>query len=213
MNNSNAKKTNNIKNFLKKYAYTFILLLGLISAMALILIASRNAANDNVIDENSAVIDSQIIETENVVQTAKENKIEFQIPVATSVIVRDYSDEEFVNFVSLGYYAVHKAVDFSGEKGTGVFSIAKGKVLSVETSSNLGTVVVIEHENGFKSSYASLDSNVNVKAGDTVKMGQQIGVMSNSMLDEAELGVHLHFELYKDSKLVDPNLYLTLSNK
>ena len=228
MNNSNTQKTHKFRAFIKKYAYTFILLLGVASAITLITLSRRwgKVGQETIIDESLIVDENALLvdgsgqnEGANqawdgeAVETSTKTEVQFQNPTSASVVIRDYSDEEFINYVSLGYYAVHKAVDFSGEAGTGVFSVAKGKVLSVETTSNLGTTVVIEHENGFKSLYSSLDSNVEVKAGDSVKMGQQIGTMSNSMLDEAELGVHLHFALYKDGALVDPNLYLTLSNK
>ena len=228
MNNSNTQKTHKFRAFMKKYAYTFILILGAVSAITLLVISRRvsRTGQEAIIDE-SLIVDENAIVVENsqqeeipvpteeveIIETSTKTEVQFQNPTSASVVIRDYSDEEFINYVSLGYYAVHKAVDFSGEAGTEVFSVAKGKVLSVETTSNLGTTVVIEHENGFKSLYSSLDSNVEVKAGDSVKMGQQIGTMSNSMLDEAELGVHLHFALYKDGALVDPNLYLTLSNK
>lgn len=212
MNQTNTQKTNKFKTFMKKYAYSFLLLLGLIAAMGIVLLSNRASGKEETIDENSLVVVDQN-ETAGTVDVAKKEEVKFQNPVATSVVVRDYSEEEFVNYVSLGFFATHRAVDFSGEAGTKVFAVAKGKVVSVQTTSNLGTVVVIEHDDGFKSSYASLDSNVNVSVGQTVKMGAQIGTMSNSMLDEAELGVHLHFELFKDGKLVDPNLYLNLSNK
>lgn len=218
MNNSNTQKTHKFKAFMKKYAYTIVLLVGLASAILLITLTrkTKSAVYETVPDESVIVTENVLpVDTtvEEITPVSEQAETVFQNPVATAVVVRDYSDEEFVNFVSLGYFAIHKAVDFSGEGGTAVFSAAKGKVLSVETTSNRGTTVVIEHENGFKTSYSSLDSNVEVKAGDSVKAGQQIGSMSNSMLDEAELGVHLHFELFKDGALVDPNLYLTLSNK
>ena len=216
MNNTNTQKTKGVKSFFKKYGYSILMILGLAATIFLIAYFRNTAKKQEITDDNVLTVEQIQSETEaseEIIETAKTEQTSFALPVEGAVVVRDYSEEEFVNFVSLGYYAVHKAVDFTSVADSRVYSIAAGKVLSVETTSNAGTKVVIEHNDGFKSVYSSLDSNLNVQAGQTVKAGQQIGSMSNSMLDEAELGVHLHFELLKDNVLVDPNLFIAISNK
>lgn len=215
MDKSNTQKTKSFKNFFKKYGFSILMLSGLFAAIFLIAMFREKTEISEVIDENSLVLVEEVVssEVEDVVETAKAEQTSFVLPVDSAVVVRDYSEDEFVNYVSLGYYAIHRAIDFTSENGSAVYSVADGKVLSVETASNCGTKVFVEHENGFKSIYSSLDSNLNVQVGQKIKAGQQIGNMSNSMLDEAELGVHLHFELLKDNVLVDPNLYIAISNK
>ena len=214
MDKSNTQKINGFKVFFKKYGFSILMLAGLFATVFLIAMFRGKVDVGEVVDENNLVlVDENSVHVDDIVETSKSEQTSFVLPVDNVVVVRDYSEDEFVNYVSLGYYAIHKAIDFSSEKGSGVYSIASGKVLSIETTSNSGTKVVVEHDNGFKSVYSSLDSNLNVQVGQKIKSGQQIGNMSNSMLDEAELGVHLHFELLKDNKLVDPNLYIAISNK
>jgi len=72
-------------------------------------------------------------------------------------------------------------------------------------------VVVIKHTDSLKSVYKSL-GDVCVKEGDKVKKGEEIGTMGTSTSEQAE-GVHLHFEVLKDGKMVDPNDYLATSGK
>lgn len=208
MQKSKEQKTNKVVKFLKKNLYYVILASVLILAMVFAFVFGGKAVNQtNVNESNLTIPESQI-------EDVSSSKVqEFQLPVLGAKVLRDFSTSEFVSWSSLGFYAVHQGVDFSGTSNTNVLAVADGKILSVETSSNRGTVVKIQHENNIVSVYASLNNSVTVKAGDKIKKGAQIGMMSNSMADEAELGVHLHFEMLKDGKLVDPNLYLNLANK
>ena len=102
------------------------------------------------------------------------------------------------------------AVKFAADA---VFSIYDGIVDSVESNSLDGCVVTISHSDGFVSVYSSLNEDVKVSEGDSVKKGQQIGNASNSATNESKDGAHLHFVLMKDGVEVDPNNYLDLQNK
>ena len=63
----------------------------------------------------------------------------------------------------------------------------------------------VQHDNKFVSSYQSL-GEVSVKKNDTVKQGQVIGKSGTNSIDK-ELGNHLHFELYLNSQVVNPEDY------
>ena len=76
-----------------------------------------------------------------------------------------------------------------------------------------GYTVTIAHADGFESVYASLDENVQVKAGDTVSKRQILGQMSTSAAGESTYGAHLDFTLKQNGKEVDPNNYIALQNK
>lgn len=69
---------------------------------------------------------------------------------------------------------------------------------------NPGNMVVIDHENGFKTRYLHLQ-NLRVKAGDYVKKGQILGYMGNTGYS---FGGHLHFEVIENGKVIDPTNYL-----
>ena len=72
----------------------------------------------------------------------------------------------------------------------------------------MGITVVIDHENGFKSVYSNLSSDDMMKAGDEVKKGDIINGVGDTALIETGIDAHLHFELIKDGKQINPEEYL-----
>ncbi len=106
-------------------------------------------------------------------------------------------------------WRVHNGIDIAAEEGTNVCAAADGTVYTVYEDEKMGTTVVIRHENGYTTQYASLASGVPVKAGDTVKLGQTIGTVGNSALLESAVGAHLHFSVTQNDKPVDPQTFLS----
>ena len=100
------------------------------------------------------------------------------------------------------------AIDFVGEGD--VVSVLDGTVTDVEKTTMDGNVVTVTHADGYVSIYKSLGSNIAVKKGDAVKAGDKLGVTSSSMMSELKTGSHLHFELKKDGKHVDPSTLLPI---
>ena len=88
-----------------------------------------------------------------------------------------------------------------------------GKIKSIETDGYNGTVMVITHEGGFESTYKLLSKETSKKVGDNVKKGDVIGTVGNDSTFEVKQGEHIHYELRKDGKLVDPNLYMAKGDK
>ena len=73
----------------------------------------------------------------------------------------------------------------------------------------MGTTVQIKHDNNLISVYQSL-SNVKVKVDDTVIQGQVIAQSGESNINK-DLGNHLHFELYHNGNIVNPEEYYNKS--
>lgn len=140
-------------------------------------------------------------------------EVKFVNPLEKSEVLKDYSAERLQFNSTLKQWEAHKGVDLKANVGDKVFAIAGGKITSVETTHLMGTTITIEHKNGFVSSYSSLNSQVQLKVGDSVKAGDVIGTIDNSAKGEVEEGVHLHFELKKEGKKVDPNLYFSFGQK
>lgn len=98
----------------------------------------------------------------------------------------------------------HKGVDLSasGANGKPIFAARDGKVVAAGRASGFGNWIVIEHDvNGKKVStvYGHMyDNGVFVKAGDTVKAGQRIGLVGNN---GDSSGPHLHFEVWDGSPI------------
>lgn len=98
----------------------------------------------------------------------------------------------------------HYGIDLAAGKGTEVSAIAKGRVIERGTGRIFGNYVKIEHDNGFLSFYAHL-SKISVKRGETVKLGQKIGLAGDTGI---ATGPHLHFEIRKNGKVTDPSQYI-----
>ena len=105
-------------------------------------------------------------------------------------------------------WRVHDGVDIAAEAGTPVCAAADGQVYTVYEDDTMGMTVVIRHENGYVTCYASLGEEVAVTAGDKVKMGQTIGYVGNSALLENAVGDHLHFSVSCNDVSVDPAEFL-----
>ena len=109
-------------------------------------------------------------------------------------------------------WRVHNGVDLAAEAGAEVKAAADGEVSTVFEDDAMGTTVVIRHQDGYTTKYASLAENVSVKPGDTVTMGQVIGYASDSAIVESTLGAHVHFGVTCNDVPVDPAEFLAIGN-
>ncbi len=96
-------------------------------------------------------------------------------------------------------------LDFSCVVGEAVFAPGAGTVMFAKPRGSYGLVVEIDHGDGFVSRIAPL-KDVEIKEGDLVERGQQIGTMAAPLDDELE--PHLHFELLIDGIPYNPLQYL-----
>ena len=138
--------------------------------------------------------------------------ISWGLPMQDFTVLKAYSASELQYNKTLNQWEAHKSYDLVSSD-LSVYSVANGTVTSVENDYLLGTIVTITHNDGFVTCYASLAPDVPVKTGDKVEKGQEIGQASDSAESESAEGNHLHFEMFKNGKKVDPSNYLNLSNK
>jgi murein DD-endopeptidase MepM/ murein hydrolase activator NlpD len=98
----------------------------------------------------------------------------------------------------------HEGVDFDVPVGTPVRSTAAGKVMTAGPVEGYGLEVVVSHGRGFRTLYAHL-SRLAVAPGAKVQKGDVIAYSGKSGLVST---AHLHYEVLKDGKNVDPKLYI-----
>ncbi len=100
---------------------------------------------------------------------------------------------------------MHEGMDFTAKTGTPIYATGDGLVAkSDNTASGFGNHIVIRHGFGYETLYAHL-SKYKVRAGQRVKRGDVIGYVGSTGRSE---GPHLHYEVHKDSKVVNPlNFY------
>ena len=98
----------------------------------------------------------------------------------------------------------HAGVDFAGRHGADIVSVASGVVTASEKRSGYGLMVEINHSDGFVTRYAHNDQNV-AELGAIVNKGQVIAKMGSS---GRSTGPHVHFEVFKNGRTVDPATYI-----
>lgn len=122
-------------------------------------------------------------------------------PVGKNV-TKPYSKGEPVKSLTFGDWRVHNGTDFSAKKGDSVKAMTDGIVKEIRTDVLLGKVVVIDH-GAFTASYCGLGDTVLVKKDAQVKVGDQIGSIKEVPSEIVEES-HLHLEVVKDGKNIDP---------
>ncbi len=105
-------------------------------------------------------------------------------------------------------WRVHDGMDIAAEAGTAVCAAADGTVYTVYDDETMGMTVVIRHDGGYTTKYASLAKDVPVEAGATVTAGQTVGYVGNTALLENAIGDHVHFSVSCNGELVDPGEFL-----
>ncbi|HEY7638686.1 MAG TPA: M23 family metallopeptidase [Steroidobacteraceae bacterium] len=99
-----------------------------------------------------------------------------------------------------GRSAFHRGLDFAGPAGAEVVAVASGVVTYAKDRFGYGKCVEINHGNGYVTRYAH-NQRVLVQAGDTVQKGQPIALIGST---GRSTGPHLHFEVLKQGRAVDP---------
>ena len=94
----------------------------------------------------------------------------------------------------------HKGVDLAAPRGTPVLSSAEGTVVFSGWQGGYGNTVVIRHPDGYETRYAHNAQNL-VHEGEHVGQGDMIARVGST---GRSTGPHLHFEVTKGGKAVDP---------
>ena len=116
------------------------------------------------------------------------------IPVSGSWISRKYKPSE-----------KHWGIDYVAVEGSVIRSPANGVVIKVYVDKELGNILEIDNSNGISTLFAHCKEII-VKANDQVIKGETIATVGNSGISSS--GPHLHYEIHKDGKPVDPSNYI-----
>lgn len=104
----------------------------------------------------------------------------------------------------------HDGVDFGGKKGAPILSAHEGVVIYTGSDfRGYGKMVLVEYNHEWATIYAHL-SSIDVEPGQIVDAGTEIGGMGRT---GKATGVHLHFELLRNRKPVDPLPFLSRINR
>lgn len=190
-----TRTTADFKQQMKKYLFYGLSLLVIITMVVLIAVFA-SAGKEEVsapVNSNAAIV--------------------FTSPILNAEISKNYSGTELQWNETLKQWEAHKAVDFKAQDNAKVYAAFNGKVAEITSNALVGTQITIEHDAGLKTVYSMLSPDTTVKVGDSVKTGDQIGVVTLATGIEEKDGAHLHFEVWKEGSKVDPSGYLNLEGK
>ncbi len=166
-----------------------------------------NAPQNSVQGGDAEVGGGDSTQDEPVVNTPKD----MLMPLETVAIVNDYG---FYHNTTLNNYYEHTGMDFGAEVGAEVLAVQDGVVESIHKDDVLtGTEITVDHGDGVKTVYRFVTADENLTVGMTVKRGDCIATIAEATGEEYKDGAHLHFEIKKDGKAVDPAAYLTFEEK
>lgn len=100
---------------------------------------------------------------------------------------------------------LHRGIDFVSKEGTPILSVASGVVTWAGPRGGYGNMVEINHGDGYSTRYAH-NSKVMVGIGDLVGRGDEIAQMGST---GQSTGTHVHFEVWRDGKSLNPISYLS----
>ena len=99
----------------------------------------------------------------------------------------------------------HLAIDVAAKIGSAVKAVADATVIHAEWSSATGYNLILIHQNNMLSVYKH-NGELFKKQGDAVRAGEVIALVGDT--GELSTGAHLHFELWRDAKPIDPQNYI-----
>lgn len=158
------------------------------------------------IDQLSAQIEDREQQLEVLDALLAKRILQREVFIAGRPIVKGWMSSRFGRRSDpfTGRVSWHNGVDFAGKKGSDIISVAAGVVTWSADRAGYGEMVEVNHGSGFSTRYGHADKLL-VKAGDVVKKGHVIALMGSS---GRSTGPHVHFEVYKHGRPVDPASYI-----
>ena len=103
----------------------------------------------------------------------------------------------------------HGGIDFAGRLGSDVIAVASGVITWSGEKSGYGKMIEVNHSDGYVTRYAHNQKNV-AKLGTVVNKGDVIAMMGTS---GRSTGPHVHFEVFKNGRVVDPASYIRRTSR
>jgi len=160
----------------------------------------------SVLDELSEQIDNREQQLEVLDSLLGEKKITSDTFVAGLPIRKGWMSSRYGMRTDpfTGRLAWHGGVDFAGKTGSDIVSVASGVVTWAAKRYGYGLMVEVNHGNGYKTRYAHCNE-IKVKVGEVVRKDQVVALMGST---GRSTGPHVHFEVYKNGRTVDPAAYI-----
>ena len=119
---------------------------------------------------------------------------------------KNKSDFE-TSFITSDFTKNHIGIDINGKTGTKIYSPMPGKVIYEGYNKKIGNIIIISHHNGYITKYMHNKKNY-VSIGQELSTNNPIAEMGNSGSLVKSKGIHLHFELWKNGVVINPNPFI-----
>jgi murein DD-endopeptidase MepM/ murein hydrolase activator NlpD len=160
--------------------------------------------NVDQFDQSMADLDTALTRLETVRGAAE--SLPFRNPAPGKLITSPFGNRKDPFF---GKLALHTGTDFHFSPGEKVKATAPGKVVSAGWAGGYGNMVEVDHGDGISTRYGHMEE-VLVKAGDTVKTGDAIGLAGST---GRSTGTHLHYEVRENGHPIDPMYFINAGTK
>ncbi len=140
------------------------------------------------------------VESSNTEQPPKDLYV---LPV-NGQITKGFSGDKLVFCETMGDWRTHNGIDITAPEGTEAVALSNGIVQYAGQSDLWGLVVEIKLETGYTAIYANLGSVSDIKAGQAVLQGDEVGTVGTSSIIEKGDEPHLHLEIISGEEFVDP---------
>lgn len=160
--------------------------------------------SSTVFDDSLSGLDAALTRLEAVRETAR--ALPYGSPAPGQTVTSRYGNrmDPF-----LGRLALHAGIDFRARTGEKVFSTGAGTVVAAEFSGGYGNMVEVDHGHGITTRYGHL-SRILVSKGDEVGAGSVIGRAGST---GRSTGPHVHYEVRRNGRAVDPMHFLNAGMK
>ena len=138
----------------------------------------------------------------------EEPKMETMVVPVFGTAYTEFSEDALVYSKTLDQWSTHVGLDIKAEEGSPVRAAMDGVVEELVNDPQLGLTIIISHGGKVQTKYSNLSTLDLVTIKQNIKKGDVISGVGKTALYEIADDPHLHFEVIKEGKNIDPKKYL-----
>ena len=142
-----------------------------------------------------------------VTEEMPEAVLTFSYPVSREIVM-PYSVDQAIYDPTLEQYRTNDTLCIAAAEGTAVQAAADGVVAEIRDDDEAGKTLVVEHADGWRTTYSPLAEDGLPQTGEAVTKGQTLGSLDQPTKYQAGLGSHLEFSMEQNGNTVDPQTKL-----
>ena len=138
----------------------------------------------------------------------EEPKMETMVVPVFGTAYTEFSEDALIYSKTLDQWSTHEGIDIKAEEGSPVRAAMDGVIENLVNDPQLGLTIIINHGGKIYTKYSNLSTLDLVTINQNIKKGDVISGVGKTALYEIADDPHLHFEVIKEGKNIDPKKYL-----